>query len=227
MIAVSKAVEHGLGSPLNSLSCKEYTYYQAAGYASQLLYIMTIALAKASTITLLIAISPQKHHRRPMFGVAALIAAWAIASFLATAFQCSLPRPYLFTSSPVGFGASAAPHAQCFNQIPFWDFVGAFDIFTDLAIMALPILVIRDLQLIRRKKTSVVFAFSFRLLAVGMYIFRLITLPDMLRRGTDLTLHAWILTIATLLEIFFGIFATCVPHLRPFMESIQAGYSPG
>lgn len=162
-----------------------------------------------------------------MFGVAALVAAWAIASLFAAAFQCSFPKPYLFTSSPVGVGPSAAPHAQCFNQVPFWDAVGAFDILTDLAIMLLPILVVRELQLNRRKKISVVFAFSFRLIAVGMCVFRLITIPQMLKRGTDVTLNAWIPMTATLLEVFFSIFATCVPHLRPFMESIQAGYLTG
>jgi hypothetical protein len=93
--------------------------------------------------------------------------------------------------------------------------------------MLLPILVVRELQLNRRKKISVVFAFSFRLIAVGMCIFRLITIPRMLKRGTDVTLNAWIPMIATLLEVFFTIFATCVPHLRPFMESIQAGYLSG
>ena len=162
-----------------------------------------------------------------MFCVGGLVVAWAIASLFATAFQCSLPKPYLFTSSPVGVGPSAAPHAQCFNQVVFWDAVGAVDIFTDVAIMILPVLVVRDLQLNLRKKINVVFAFSFRLIAVGMCVFRLITIPNMLNRGTDLTLNAWIPTIATLLEIFFSIFGTCVPHLRPFMESIQAGYLSG
>lgn len=186
-----------------------------------------MALAKAGTLTLLIAITPQKTHRMPMFCIGGLVAAWAFAALWATAFQCSLPKPYLFTSSPIGVGPSAAPHAQCFNQVAFWDAVGAFDIFTDVAIMVLPILVVRDLQLNLQKKINVVFAFSFRLIAVGMCIFRLVTIPKMLKRGTDVTLNAWIPVIATMLEVFFSIFATCVPHLRPFMESIQAGYLSG
>lgn len=224
---MNKGVDRGLGSPLNTLSSSTYASYQAAGYASQLIYIVTIALAKASTLTLLVAITPQKTHRMPMFCVSGLVAAWAFASLWAAAFQCSLPKPYLFTSSPIGVGPSAAPHAKCFNQVAFWDAVGAFDILTDLAIMALPILVVRDLQLNFRKKINVVVAFSFRLIAVGMCIFRLVTIPAMLKRGTDVTMNAWIPTIATMLEVFFSIFAACVPHLRPFMESIQAGYLSG
>jgi hypothetical protein len=124
-------------------------------------------------------------------------------------------------------------------QIAFWDTVGAIDVLIDVAIMALPILVIRNVQLPLSKKVAVVSAFSFRLLAIGMTIFRLVTLPPSLRKdpsrtnafatgpSADLSMTAYLPTIATLLATFASIFAACVPHLRPFMDSLQAGFLSG
>lgn len=104
--------------------------------------------------------------------------------------------------------------------------------------MAFPILIVRNLQLALAKKVAVVAAFSFRLLAIGMTIFRLATLPPSLRKdpsrtnafatgSSDLTMTSYLPTIATLLATFASIFVTCVPHLRPFMDSLQAGFLSG
>jgi hypothetical protein len=104
--------------------------------------------------------------------------------------------------------------------------------------MALPILIVRNLQLPLSKKFAVVSAFSFRLLAIGMTIFRLVTLPPSLRANpsrtsalptgsSDLTMTAYLPTIATLLATFASIFVACVPHLKPFMDSLQAGFLSG
>jgi hypothetical protein len=123
-------------------------------------------------------------------------------------------------------------------QLVFWDAVGALDIFIDIAIMALPILIVRHLQLSLAKKVAVVSVFWFRLLAIGMTVFRLTTLPPSLRKdpsqtnafttgSSDLTMTAYLPTIATVLASFTSIFVTCVPHLRPFLDSIQAGYLSG
>jgi hypothetical protein len=123
-------------------------------------------------------------------------------------------------------------------QIAFWDTVGALDILIDAAIMGLPIMIVHHLQLPLSKKTAVVSAFSFRLLAIGMTVFRLVTLPPSLRKhasrtnafatgSSDLTMTAFLPTIATLLATFASIFVACVPHLRPFMESLQAGFLSG
>ena len=104
--------------------------------------------------------------------------------------------------------------------------------------MALPVLIVRDLQLPFAKKAAVVSAFAFRLLAIAMTVFRLVALPPSLRKNpsrvnafatgsSDLTMTAYLPTIATLLATFASIFVTCVPHLRPFMESLQSGALSG
>jgi len=144
------------------------------------------------------------------------VAAWSVSSILGSAFQCSLPNTYLYTSG------------KCFNQNAFWYGVGAVNILTDLVLMAFPAIVVSSLKLPLRKKIAVTFAFSFRILAIGCTVFRLVELPQKsFRHATNITLESWLFTIATELDVFFSVFATCVPQLRPFMESVQSGYLGG
>ncbi|OAG37840.1 hypothetical protein AYO21_07946 [Fonsecaea monophora] len=64
-------------------------------------------------------------------------------------------------------------------------------------------------------------------LAIARTIWRLCEIHHFFDRGADVTFENWLPTIATLLEVFFSVFSACVLHLRPFMESIQAGYLSG
>ena len=150
-----------------------------------------------------------------MLAVGGVVAAWTVASVLGSAFQCSFPHPYLITTN------------KCMSQVGFWDAVGVLDILGDLALMALPIWLVYNLQLATQKKIAVCFAFSFRTLAIACAIWRLSEMRKFFDRRTDVTFNSWVGTIATVLEVFFSVFAACVPHLRPFMESIQAGYLSG
>ena len=214
-VAISEQVNSGLGSRRALLSQQRYISFQKAGYASQILYICAATFAKLSTTALLRTLSPQMSHRYPIIAVASSVLLWAHVTIITSAFQCTLPAAYLYSSS------------KCINQIAFWKGVGVVDIALDLAIMALPIMIVAKLQLSRAKKIAVVFAFSFRALTVGCTVFRLTELSSGFDRSIDLTLSSWRLTVATELCVFFAIFATCVPHLRPFLNSIEAGYLTG
>lgn len=150
-----------------------------------------------------------------MLVVGGIVGVWALASITASAFQCVLPHPTLFTTS------------DCFDQTRFWVATGAVDILTDAAIMGLPIYLVHNLQLPRRKKLAVCFAFSFRIGAMACIIWRLSELYRFFDRASDVTFQSWQPTVATILQVFCSVFASCVPHLRPFMDSIQAGYLSG
>ena len=183
------------------------------------MYIFAICTTKLTTLTLLYNLTPLRSHRRPIVITGSFILAWTIATILANAFQCAMPRPYLYTSS-----------SHCISQTGFWYATGIIDILTDIALMILPVMVIAKLQLPLNKKAAIAFAFSFRLATIACTAFRLSQITPALSRSHhpyDPTFNAWLFTIATLLEIFAGIFATAIPHLRPFIESIQSGYLSG
>ena len=208
-------VRHGLGSQLSQVSGPDYESFQKAGYVWNILYVVSLLFGKAATLSLLLILSPNKAYRVPMLAVGCITALWAVCAVIASGFQCSLPHPYLITTN------------TCFNQVGFWDAVGTLDIITDFAIMILPTFLVHNLQLPRQKKIAVCFAFSFRVCAIGCAIWRLTQLHKLYDRSTDITFESWLPVIATILEVFFGVFSACVPHLRPFMDSIQAGYLSG
>lgn len=208
-------MNNGLGSELSTVRKEEYDNFQKSEYAWNLLYILSICLAKLSTLSLLLALAPNKSYRAPMMAMGGFLLLWTISSTFSSAFQCSLPHPYLITSG------------NCFQQTRFWVSFGVISIITDAAVMILPVHLVYNLQLSMHKKIAVCFAFSFRAFAIGCTIWRLTQLEKFFYRAGDITFDSWLPTIATILEVFFAVFSSCVPHLRPFMESIQAGYLSG
>ena len=213
--AVSSQVTNGLGSPVNSISHASYVAFQKVGYSSFFLYILAINTAKLTTLYLLYTLTPQRCHRRPIVAVGGFILLWTVGTILGIAFQCSLPSPYLYTSS-----------TECISQTSFWYTTGAIDILTDIALMVLPGMVIAKLQLPLQKKLTICFAFVFRLASIACAAFRMTEVRLAFHRSQhyDPTFNNWLFTLATELEIFCAILATAIPHLRPFMESIQDGY---
>ncbi|KIX95787.1 uncharacterized protein Z520_08495 [Fonsecaea multimorphosa CBS 102226] len=214
-IAINQQVSGGLGSEISTLSADQYEKFQKAGYAWNILYTTSLSFGKISTLSLLLALSPNKSYRIPMWATGLLTIAWTVTSIIASAFQCSLPHPYLITTN------------KCFSQVGFWDAVAVIDILIDVALMAMPVWLVYNLQLPIKKKIAVCFAFSFRILAIACTIWRMSEMHRFFDRSADITFESWLPTIATILEVFFSVFAACVPHLRPFMESIQAGYLSG
>lgn len=65
-------------------------------YASGLLYIPSLLLAKLSVSLLLRLITPNILHKKLILGVEIVTVFWAISSEIAAAFQCHLPVPWKF-----------------------------------------------------------------------------------------------------------------------------------
>lgn len=112
--------------------------------------------------------------------IAVVNIAWAIIAMIAIASQCSHPRPWAIISE------------NCFNQVrclwififfyyvlciastpawilistqnPFWYVIGTFDILVNLAIIALPIYVLYDIQMSWSRKFAIMGAFGVRFL---------------------------------------------------------------
>lgn len=65
-------------------------------YASGLLYIPSLLLAKLSVSLLLRLITPNILHKKLILGVEIVTVFWAVSSEIAAAFQCHLPVPWKF-----------------------------------------------------------------------------------------------------------------------------------
>ena len=63
-------------------------------YASTILYLFTLFLAKASTLLLIARMARVSIHLLAVRVVSGLVLLWTAASTLAVAFQCQLPHPW-------------------------------------------------------------------------------------------------------------------------------------
>ncbi|KAI9808500.1 MAG: hypothetical protein M1827_007205 [Pycnora praestabilis] len=208
-VAISIQVANGLGRTASLVSAAQLVKFQQAGYAAQMLYIAALACAKVSSLTFLAQLTPDTRHIKTTRVIALLVAVWAFVSILGIAFQCKLPHPWEITSS------------KCMHQNAFWYFVGAIDVVTDAAIMGMPLFIVWNLQLARARKAIVVGAFSARILVIVATICRLIYLGRA-SRSSDRTFDEFALIICTQVEVNLSIFASCVPYLKPFLESLES-----
>jgi len=63
-------------------------------YASTILYLLTLSLAKASTLITIARLIGHKNSLGKVRVTGAVVLLWSIASIFAVAFQCRLPRPW-------------------------------------------------------------------------------------------------------------------------------------
>lgn len=181
-------VEHGLGQPQSTLGSETIEFFERArtplniagkwksdnseqvAYASQLLYIPALYLAKLSTLIYIRALSPDSPYAVLNKVLEAFVIVWGVGTEFAIAFQCRLPHPWAIISG------------TCFNmvlpflqsghsfdiltslKVPFWNTTGAFDILTDLAIIALPAYLVWAVKMPLSKKTLVFLIFGTRIM---------------------------------------------------------------
>ncbi|KAF2475868.1 uncharacterized protein BDR25DRAFT_212428 [Lindgomyces ingoldianus] len=210
-VSVSFQTANGLGQDFESLAESQIVAYEKSEYATKLLYIATLAFAKLSIISLLMILIASELHRRLGIFLSTFIAVWGIVSEFATAFQCGTHEPW----------RSFLGERNCFNTPAFWRATGAINMLTDLALIMFPVHVIVTLQMSAGKKLTILVFFSARSL-------------DIIATGVQLaythafsspnpTLALWKWTLMTQIVQCITILTSCVPYLRPLLESIPSG----
>lgn len=77
-------------------------------YASELLYILSLSLAKISVLQFIDKLNVNKLHKKTCFLATIAIIAWAVAAFFTLAFQCRIPIPWDRNSG------------HCINAVSSW-----------------------------------------------------------------------------------------------------------
>lgn len=94
VIAISVTVNHGLGTSALLLSEGQLNDVARGAYAANLLYLLTLALGKASTLLLLNRLTVLRRHKAVVRGIAIFMLMWTIVALFGSAFQCRLPDPW-------------------------------------------------------------------------------------------------------------------------------------
>lgn len=119
-----------------------------------ILLVLSLACAKAAVTLLVAAITSSARLRQAAYGVLGVIAVWAIASTFALGFQCSPDR----------WALGPSEDNTCIDQYTLQASIRGVDIALDIAIIVLPIFMMRSVQVSQQKRLLVMLMFGTRLM---------------------------------------------------------------
>ncbi|KAJ4987855.1 hypothetical protein SVAN01_06585 [Stagonosporopsis vannaccii] len=209
--SVSIQVANGLGREYSTLDEIQIEAYLKAEYANKILYITTLALAKLSIISLLMILTASDKHRHLGLGLTGFIALWGLVSVIATSFQCGRTHPWRTSNR----------ERDCIDFIAFWQGMGVINMLTDLALILFPVHVIVTLQMSIAKKVTILTFFGARSLDIIATAVQMAYIDGF--ASPNPTRHLWKWTLITQIIECITILTSCVPYLRPLLESIPSG----
>ncbi|KAI0862845.1 hypothetical protein F4860DRAFT_99698 [Xylaria cubensis] len=198
-----------IGKEMMDISKVELKVAVKASYARDLLFILCLGCSKLSVSTSLLSLSPQRTHRRVMYGLQFLIMGWILSSFLGVAFQCGTHGPW------------DKDIAQCGDQQSILTYVAIVNILTDTALLIIPVALIYPLKMTLRVRLTVLAFYMIRILVVVTTIVQLIYLPRLF--GDDSTFRSFPYYISMQLVEFTSITASCAVYFWPLFQSLQSG----
>lgn len=136
-----------------------------------------------------------------------------VTSIFMIAFSCKISAPWDFIGE------------HCTNVWPRWQAFAGFDIFTEVLLGLMPIMIVQSLQMSWSKKYIVLMAFSFRLLIFVPIAFRLHYLKKEIFSDDQTFVGTWT-AICTQVDISYAIIAATIPCLRPFMTATVTTIAP-
>ncbi|KAH0848528.1 hypothetical protein FOPE_02582 [Fonsecaea pedrosoi] len=213
---VLAACSKGLGKALHLVSLESQNEVQKMYYTSNLFFIVVIGLAKISLVSFLHRISRMKQHRL-VFNIAmGVLGVWTVGAFLAVAFQCNLSHAWLTVGEK-------CPGITDSSKLRRWQVIGALDIVTEVAIIALVGYLVYDLQTSVSSKMTVLSIFGIRLFLVIFIAFRLHTF-DQSAYTTNPLLRESSFIAWTQSEMSYSLVSATVPIFHNFLKSLSTGF---
>ncbi|TGZ78572.1 hypothetical protein EX30DRAFT_136415 [Ascodesmis nigricans] len=210
---ISSQVSHGLGRRQATLTSSQLENYQKTGYASELLFLLGLALSKISTTLLLHTLAAIKSWRLATQHFLTSLLLWSLISLFCIAFQCRPPQPWSILNL----------HNTCFHQRAFWGVFTAIDLLQELFLVITPILLVRNLHMAVTHKLVVIFAFSFRLLVMIFSLLRYTAYLGLHDGREDTTFAGVDYAVFSHVAVCVSITVSCVPFLKSVMENLQTG----
>ncbi|KID86812.1 choline transport protein [Metarhizium guizhouense ARSEF 977] len=200
---------NGLGQHGDALSERQIESILEGEYATELLYIASLGLAKVSTAATVVNIA-SRSHRNVIFGIGTVIIAWAVTGFIVVLFQCQLPAPWDII------------HKSCIARPAFWRYFCAANVITDVALIGIIVHNIRGIQTSWSKKALVIGVFGSRILVAPALVFQIMYSGKSLATA-DPSFDMWKWSVIMAVVQCLNILTICIPNLKPFLDSLQSG----
>ena len=195
-------------------------------YASNLLYITSLALARVSVLIFVMRLSPQRLYRLISISLIVAIALWSSFSVLALAFQCSVPKPWDYTGNRcldrVSLVNCERRPQLTHEQAALWTSIETINAALDLAIVLLPTVILATIQPPLWKRLVAISMFACRILVIAIIIPEIIFIRQALQ-STDVLYSWWKVVLLTQLIVATSITCSSMQYLKPFLDSIESG----
>lgn len=213
--AIHVSASSGLGRHIHTLSHHSYEVFARFYYASDLLFVITIYLAKVSLVLFIMRLTPSYKTLWFSYSFLIVLTIWSLGTVFSLAFQCPLPQAWNFMrlqSAKCGVNIAATYYS-----------IGIVDIVTDLIIVITPAVIVWNVQISHRQRFTVIGVFSCRLAVCICSALLLASIPEFLRSSDRsweaVTPQTWRQVVQCL-----SIITACIPCLRPFLTSLESGF---
>ena len=195
--------------------------FQQVVFAAQLTQTLTFGFTKLTVLLLYKRIFTGGIFKRVVHVGYAIVFAWTVGFFFANLLQC-----WPISVNWVGYGAD---EEHCIDTTRMILAAAWSDVFTDVAILAMPLPCIWGLQMKAKHKLGVSAIFLLGLLTVGAGAARLVIFRDVARASQEGNVDITYLMTPTLywpmIESSLGIVGACLPLMRPlFTGAASKGF---
>ncbi|KAE8365535.1 hypothetical protein BDV27DRAFT_171557 [Aspergillus caelatus] len=206
---ILQAVRNGIGKKEALLTDDQVESGLKGIYIAWLLYPVVVCASKVSISLLIARLTRTKLHLKASRLLTGFILLWGVISLFLIAFQCKLPMPW---------NVGAVDH--CGSMFAQWTAVEAGNIFIELLLPCIVILMVWDLRVASATKITVVMAFSLQLLATIPIIVRLVFLQQSTTgdNAADPTFTITDTVLVTEVAMHFSLMSATFPCLRKFLQ---------
>ncbi|KAJ9640331.1 hypothetical protein H2199_005870 [Coniosporium tulheliwenetii] len=209
-VAISIAVQLALGKHIAQLETDKLEKFYKATYAADLLFIACMCSSRLAMI-LFVQRCGVKKHFIATYVITAITIVWGIAALILIAVPCEAVMPWNSLDS------------TCSSLATRWTIIVAGDIFIEIALLALPVYLVWDVQITVSTKWAVITPFWLRAPVIVLSTLRLLALHDAMT-STDYTFDLVLAAVYTQLEMHACLVSATVPCMRPFLKAFDTGY---
>lgn len=214
-------MSNGLGRKASTIGSLELVRYLKYEYAAQILLIVTIAFSKISLGLLFKNLMTSRRYLRTNQVLMGVIIAWAVGSILALALRCSMPTPWQWNTP-----------AKCINQTALFQAIATLNILTDVAIVLLPCMLIRSVQLSGWKRFRIMALLATRILVcistgIGVhYTINMLKSSDIPWANTDSTIWDQVMMNLSIMTTAIPALGRLVIELQPSLYAFTIDEDP-
>ncbi|KAK3934500.1 hypothetical protein QBC46DRAFT_399590 [Diplogelasinospora grovesii] len=202
----------GLGRHIWVLSIQEQSSSMLLIFIGALGYHCTIMVIKSAFLLQYRRVFPLPHFQRLCDIFLGFIACWFVAGSIAAVFIC---WPIEMNWDPTG-----PPWKYCENRYRLWLGHGVMHLITDVAILSMPLPLLKTLPLLPLHKFVLMGVFCLGFLTCAISAYRITTLRASLM-GEDATWTSATTVFWSLGEVTCATICLCIPTLRPLMPKLK------